>query len=429
MGTNKSTESQIPKNDFNLKSALKSMGPAIIVAAGILGPGTVTTSSVYGSKYGYAGLWIVAMAVLLAIFYQEPAIRITNMNNDDENQTVMLGIRNHISKPMAIILWITLLFGGIALQAGNLAGTAMALSYFFPGTNNFFWVCVISITGFTVGWFGVYKIVENFNKILIAAIIIAFVLCAVYTGPNVGSLLTEGFTFKIAGGDYWTALALLSTTAPYHVVVGYSSLMKKRRMESNSVDNTSTDAQIKSAKFDLCISMIFAGLVTAAIIICAGTVMFPRGIEVKSASDMALQLTPLLGKFAGIVFSFGLFAAGFSTVLYQVTIQPYYMNEAFGKEVNLKSRQSRLVMASTGILPLFVIALFGGTPVSLIVAAQALTGLAYPLVVILVFILCNNKNFMGKYKNTKSQNAIYAIIGLITTFLAISTFLSLAGII
>lgn len=44
MGTNKSTESQIPKNDFNLKSALKSMGPAIIVAAGILGPGTVTTS-------------------------------------------------------------------------------------------------------------------------------------------------------------------------------------------------------------------------------------------------------------------------------------------------------------------------------------------------------------------------------------------------
>ena len=423
------TEKEVKNKEFSFKSALKNMGPAIIVAAGILGPGTVTTSSVYGSKYGYAGLWIVAMAVMLAIFYQEPAIRITNMDNDEEGQTVMLGIRNNISKPMAIILWITLLFGGVALQAGNLAGTSMALTYFFPGTSSFFWVCVISIVGFTVGWFGVYKIVENFNKVLIAAIILAFVLCAVYTSPNVGDLLTKGFTFNIAGGDYWTALALLSTTAPYHVVVGYSSLMKKRRMESNVVDTSSTDSKIRSAKFDLCISMLFAGLVTAAIIICAGTVMFPRGIEVKSAADMALQLTPLLGRFAGIVFSFGLFAAGFSTVLYQVTIQPYYMNEAFGRDVNLKSKQSRLVMASTGILPLFIIALFGGTPVSLIVTAQALTGLAYPLVVILVWILCNKKGFMGKYRNTKTQNAIYAVITLITTFLAIRTFLSLSGLV
>ena len=105
------------------------------------------------------------------------------------------------------------------------------------------------------------------------------------------------------------------------------------------------------------------------------------------------------------------------------------MNEAFGRDVNLKSKQSRLVMASTGILPLFVIALFGGTPVSLIVTAQALTGLAYPLVVILVWILCNKKDFMGKYRNTKTQNAIYAVIALITTFLAIRTFLSLAGLI
>lgn len=428
MNTNLS-EKEVKNKEFNFKTALKSMGPAIIVAAGILGPGTVTTSSVYGAKYGYAGLWIVAIAVMLAIFYQEPAVRITNMENGKDGQTVMLGIRNHISKPMAIILWITLLFGGVALQAGNLAGTSMALAYFFPGTSDFFWVCLISIVGFTIGWFGVYKIVENFNKVLIASIILAFVLCAVYTGPNVGDLLTEGFTFKIAGGDYWTALALLSTTAPYHVVVGYSSLMKKRRMESKIEDNLSTDSKIRSAKFDLCISMLFAGLVTAAIIICAGTVMFPRGIEVKSAADMALQLTPLLGRFAGIVFSFGLFAAGFSTVLYQVTIQPYYMNEAFGRDVNLKSKQSRLVMASTGILPLFVIALFGGTPVSLIVTAQALTGLAYPLVVILVWILCNKKDFMGKYRNTKTQNTIYAVITLITTFLAIRTFLSLAGLI
>lgn len=44
---------------------------------------------------------------------------------------------------------------------------------------------------------------------------------------------------------------------------------------------------------------------------------------------MPLPLTPLLGKFAGVMFSIGLFATGLSTVLYQATIKSYYVDEFF----------------------------------------------------------------------------------------------------
>lgn len=83
------------------------------------------------------------------------------------------------------------------------------------------------------------------------------------------------------------------------------------------------------------------------IITCVDNVKFPKDIEVNSAEDMPLPLTPLLGKFAGVMFSIGLFETGFSTVLYQVTIRSYYVDKVFGKEVDLKSKQIPLVMVTT----------------------------------------------------------------------------------
>lgn len=410
------------KEGFDFKEALRQMGPAIIIASGIIGPGTVTTASVYGSMYGYAGLFLVLIAGLLAYFYQEPAIRVVNK---EDGSTILSGIRENIGKGWALVIWIALVFGAIMLQAGNISGAALALSYFFPNTTLLFWCVIISLCGGLLGWIGRYSLIENFNKIVIIAITVCFVICAIYSSPNPGELIQSGLKPQIAGGDYWNALALISTTAPYHVVIGYSCLMAKKNSERKGKTKIDNDNSIKQSKLDLLISTVVAGLVTTAIVICAGSVLFPRGIVVKSAADMAFQLTPILGKFAGVVFSLGLFSASISTVLYQITMQPYYINELLGLEVDLKSKLSRIFMVIVCIVPILAVALFGGTPVTLIIAAQAITGLAYPLVVVLVWKLCNDENFMGKYKNTKFNNIIYGMVFVVTTFLTIKTFMAI----
>ena len=46
---------------------LKSAGPAIVVAAVVLGPGSILTSSKVGSQFGFAALPILAIAVILMI--------------------------------------------------------------------------------------------------------------------------------------------------------------------------------------------------------------------------------------------------------------------------------------------------------------------------------------------------------------------------
>lgn len=79
------------KQRFSWKLALSALGPALLVAACNLGPGSVVTASNYGAKYGYGALWIILLSCFFAFFYQEPAMRIANKANTPDD-TVLLGI-------------------------------------------------------------------------------------------------------------------------------------------------------------------------------------------------------------------------------------------------------------------------------------------------------------------------------------------------
>jgi Mn2+/Fe2+ NRAMP family transporter len=50
-----------------LKQLFSSFGPAIIVAAIVLGPGSILTSSKAGAQFGYIGIAAIVIAVVLMI--------------------------------------------------------------------------------------------------------------------------------------------------------------------------------------------------------------------------------------------------------------------------------------------------------------------------------------------------------------------------
>lgn len=410
------------KRSLTAKDYLKGIGPAAIVAAGIIGPGSVTTASVNGATYGYQALWIIVMACIFAYFYQEPAIRITLR----KNVSVMEGVRTQIGKPAALFLFITVLVGAIAFQAGNFTGAAMALNYFVPSISITVWALSMSVVALGIAWIGVYRILENINMVLVALMVLAFVLTAFFSGPDIGDLVSQGFSFQIPGGDYWLVIALLATTMPPNIVLGLSSFLKQKMKDK---PNYSLERELSLSRFDLRFNMTGTGLITAAIIVCAGTVMYSKGITITGAADMAQQLTPLLGRYAGILFALGLWAAGFSSGLYQISLACMLMNESLGKEADFKATRSRAIMIITSLLPIAIIMMFEAVPISIIITAQALNGLALPIVAGLIWTLCNKKSFLGDAVNNKSQNIIFGIIMLVVTFLAIRVFFTLFGII
>lgn len=407
--------------NLNFSQRLKAIGPAAIIAAAIIGPGTVTTASVLGATYRYESLWIVALACIFSYYFQEPAIRITV----EKRISLLEGVREYIGKPASIFLYVAILFGGIAFQAGNFIGAGMALDYFLPGMSISMWALIMSLIALIIGWLGVYKIIENINIVLILLMVLSFVITAFVSGPSLGDLVTEGFSFSVPGGDYWLILALLATTMPPNIVLALSAFLKKKYEKSDQ----SSVMKLLLARFDLRLNMIVTALITAAIVICAGAVMYSQGIEVTSAHDMAKQLTPLLGRYAGVLFALGLWAAAISSGLYHISLQPLLMNQAVGLPEDYKATRSRIFMVIVSIVPVVIVSFFDKMPVAVIITAQALNGLALPFVVGLIWLLCNNKNFLQSGINNTRQNIIYGIIMIAVTFLAIRVFLQIFKII
>ena len=60
----------------SLVQKIKNVGPGALVAAGFIGPGTVTTCTVSGASYGYTMLWALLFATVATIIFQEMASRL-----------------------------------------------------------------------------------------------------------------------------------------------------------------------------------------------------------------------------------------------------------------------------------------------------------------------------------------------------------------
>ena len=383
---------------LTMKDYLTSLGPGAIMAAAIIGPGSVTTASTQGASYGYESLWLILLACVIAYFFQEPGTRIALGCKED----VMTGIRTNLGKGWAIFLYIVVLVGSIAFQAGNLSGAGMALTYIFPGTTNLFWAVVISV-------------------IALVIILMKHVITALTCRADVGEMLSEGFSFQIPGGNATLALSLLATTVTPNLVLGYSSFLKQKYPKVKTGEEKNL---IKLNNFGLGFNMAVTFLITASIIICSATLLHPQGIQITSAGEMAEQLVPLLGNFAGIFFSLGLFGAAFSSVIYQISIHGMLLPKAFDVSDDPREKHNLAVTLIVFIIPVIIVAALGSSPTELIITAQALNGVALPLVFILCWVLCNKKKFMGEYVNNTLKNVIFGIVTILTILFAMNTIIN-----
>ena len=403
---------------------LKAIGPAIVISAVVVGPGSVTTASQMGANYGYQLLWVVVLAALAAFFYQLPALRMAI----SKECTILEAVRLRFGKVWALILYFCIMFGALIFQAGNFTGAAMAMNYFVPQIPLVAWCAIMILIAFVLVWIGKYSILEDFTKVLVILMVVAFVITAFGSGPDPAAIVEEGFTFKIPNGDYFLVLAMLATTMVPDIPVSLSALHKQRYFKKDSFEaSLPKENKLKLARFDLVFGSAVTALITSAIVICSATNLFPLGITVSSASDMAQQLTPILGRYAGILFSLGLWAAAFSSGLFRIELLPMLYNQATGQEEDMKAPRSRLFMILGAGVPLISVLLFGSSPAELVVMAQALNGLLLPIICAIIWRITADKKFMGEDANKMWLNVIFAVVQVVTILLAVRVFINLIG--
>lgn len=391
----------------NAGKILKSIGPGMIITASFIGPGTVTTMSQGGAGFGYSLLWAVVFSIIATIVLQEMIIRLSLVTREGLGEAIQELFSNKIGKLM--IVWFTLIavtIGCAAYISGDLIGTSLGASYLLNIPENIV-APIIGVIILLIGLFGNYRFLEKIMIFLMVVMGVIFITTMVVIKPDILGILKGIFIPTIPNGSIITVIALIGTTVvPYNFFI-HSTAVHERFGDIKA---------LKFARWDTIISITIGGIISAAILIAAATLM--HGKEITSVIQLAGPLKPVLGDAAPVTISIGLFAAGLSSAIASPTGAAATISSLLGWKGGMESKKYKYVFTIIIIIGIITSAL-GFEPLQVLLVAQALNGIILPVIAILIFIIINKKNLMGHYVNTIWLNIIGGFVVLVVSFLGL----------
>ncbi|MFC6952151.1 Nramp family divalent metal transporter [Halorubellus litoreus] len=401
---------------MNIVQRLKAVGPGAMVAAAFIGPGTVTTASVTGAEFGYALLWTIAFSVVATIVLQEMSARLGLVSREGLGEALRERFDNPAARYTAIALVVSAIgIGTAAYETGNIIGGASGLAV-MTGVSENVWGPLMGVCAGALLWTGRYKLIEKALVGLIAIMALSFVLDAILIGPDVGKIAT-GFVPSVPDGSAFLITGLVGTT-----VVGYNLFLHASSVQ----ERWDGPGDLPESRADTVLSIVLGGAITCAVLITAAAA-FPVGTEIENVGTMAEQIEPLVGTHAKVLFSIGLFAAGFTSATTAPLAGAYATAGALGWDADLKSTRFRAVWGSI-LLVGVVFSALGYSPVQAIVFAQVANGLLLPIVAIFLIYVMNDGDILGSYTNSTVQNVLGAVVTLVATWLGLRTLLSILGV-
>ena len=168
-------------------ATLKSVGPAIIVAAVVLGPGSIIVSSKVGAVFGYSAVWVLALAIILLI----AMVRLAAHIGLAYEKTPCQEISDRVGRKTAIALGVVLFLIIACFQTSNNIAVAAAIEPLF-GAALPTWApaaAILAINAIVLAILyilpSLYKRIEAIMKVLVLTMIIAFLTNAIAAAPSI----------------------------------------------------------------------------------------------------------------------------------------------------------------------------------------------------------------------------------------------------
>ena len=399
-----------------LKKLFKNLGPGPLIAAAFIGPGTVTLCTLAGVKFGMSLLWTLLIAVLASITLQSMAVKIGIIGKKSITEALKDEISNPIIKYIIItLIFMTILLGNTAYEAGNISGAVMGLETLFGQIKIDFKDFSLNIHAIIIGllagallWIGKYRIIERCLIGLVIIMSIAFLFTAIATRPSLLSVLSGLLSFKAPAGSLLTIIGLVGTTiVPYNLFL-HAELVKEKWNDKGD---------LKFALKDLIIALGLGGLISLSIVITASSI---KATDINTVGDLALGLESVFGTFSRHFLAIGLFAAGITSTITAPLAAAYVVCGCLGLSTNLQSNYFKFIWLSIILFGVF----FSATDLKLITIiqfAQITNGVLLPIMVGLLLWMVNKSSLLGNFKNNNSQNAIGFTIIVVSLFLSLRT--------
>jgi NRAMP (natural resistance-associated macrophage protein)-like metal ion transporter len=378
------------------------LGPGFITANVDNDSGGIFTYSQAGAQYGYTLLWTMIPITIALIVVQEMCARMGVVTGKGLSDL----IREEFGLRLTFILMTLLVVVNYTNVVTEFIGIAGSMHLFHVAKFISVPICALLVWALVLR--GDYKSTEKI--FLIAALVyIAYIFTGLLAQPNWHEALLA--TVKPPPNSVWhdrsyiyMAIGVVGTTiAPW----------MQFYLQSSVVEKGIGVKDYGASRLDVIVGCFFTDLIAWFIVVACAATLFVHGMgAIQVASDAAEAMRPLAGDYAFILFAFGLFNAS----LFAASILPlstaYTVCEGMGFEsgVDKSFKEAPFFYWLYSLLivggALTVLVLPDSQLINVAILSQVLNGVLLPVVIILMLLLINRSDLMGKHKNSRLWNVI-----------------------
>ena len=387
------------------------IGPGLITACVVIGPGSILTSSNVGAKNGYGLSWVVVGAVVFMMVYMTMGARLGVVTRQSSGTL----LADRVGRWLAVLIGLSVFFISAAFQFGNNLGVHSAFAVYFDF--QYFVVAFNALSiAFLFGFRNLYRAIERLMMAFVGLMLISFALnlsFALWTAPPSPGELLSGFVPTREAISDLSVLGLVGTTFVISAAFFQTYLVQQKGWDARQLRDGLLDARVGS---------VIMAVITLMIMGTAATVL--RGHTLSSVGDVAQQLKPLFGQKGQLLFCLGLFSAAYSSFLVNSMIGGFILSDGLGlgcKPTDIWPRIFTVAVLLSGMFVALYVIKTGSQPVPAIIAAQAVTVIASPLVAGSLWWLTSRRSVMGDLRNRPATNVLAGVGFLLLLGIAVYT--------
>jgi manganese transport protein len=388
------------------RGVLVLLGPAFVAAVAYIDPGNFATNFSAGARYGYALLWVVLAANLMAMLVQYQSAKIGVVTGRDLAELC----RDHFPRPVSRGLWVQAELIAMATDLAEFVGAAIGLNLLFgvPLLPSGLITAVVA--------FGVLALEQRGHRrfelaiaALLGVVLLGFAYDLLMVGANAGSI-ASGLSPRFAGSSsVLIAAGIVGATVMPHVIYLHSSLTKRRVM---CRDDDERRELLRFQRLDVLVALGVAGLINVAMIVVAAGLFNRAGAPgVDSLEAAHAGLLRLAGGGAALSFAIALLASGLSSSSVGTYAGQVVMQGFIRRRIPLFARRAITMLPSLVVLGL------GLPPTESLVVSQVLLSVGIPFALVPLALLARRRDVMGALANRPSTTAAMLAIASIITAL------------
>lgn len=401
------------------------IGPGLLVAATGVGAGDLATAGFAGSKLGVTVAWAVLIGAMMKFVITEGLARWQLATGT----TLLEGVAAKLGKPAQLVFLVYLLLWTFAVGGALMSASSASFRALFLPDNTSGYIRVgvgaaHSLIGLVLVMFGGYKLFTRVMATAIGVMVAAVLLAAFAIGhepvqlieslaiPRIPSV-PEGAGESAASVLSWV-VALIGGVGGTVTVLCYGYWMREAK--------SAVATDLKAVRIDLAVGYTLTALFGVSMLVIASSVGPVTGRGVGLLVQIAERLGAELGRWAGIVFLVGAWAAIVSSLLGVWQAVPYLFADFVRTMKTDASNQTPLTQTfsyKAYMIGIATVPMLGMVMrFEVIQRVYTIFGAAFvPMLALTLLILNSRRTWVGEFRNTAwSTAALVLTLGFFVWF-------------